>query len=313
MAALGYEEDDGSGPSHSRTGPRLQVADPAQRPLQVLCFGGLRVTAGERELSARGPDGYNEKKSWELLAFLAACRPEVISRERVQTALWPTTAESRSQGSLTTAASRLRALISLQLPELKSELISRDHDGGSRLDTAAVWSDVHQFLQLCQQGRRASAAAAREACEQARELYTGDLLAGTPYKWIDERFGGSGPLREEYREEYRTITKRLGGLYCDEGRPDLAIAIYRALLDQEPTLEDIVRRLYRCYQALGDRAAIKREDLELRKNLRLAYADPDDPQAEVDSDLCEPSAETLAVYAEVLAELDTAARMATAG
>ena len=227
-------------------------------------------------------------------------------------ALWPNTDEAHGLESLTSATTRLRGVIGGQVAELKSELVCRDRDGSAHLDGTAVWSDVRQFLQLSKDGRHSSSAKAKVACEQARSLYAGDLLAGTSYKWVHERSGGALTLQEEYREEYRTVTKRLATLYCDEDRPDLAVTIYRGLLDQEPILEDIVRRLYRCHQLLGDRGAIMREHQQLRDNLRKAFSDPDDPRDETGSDLYEPSAETNAAYAEAMAELDVRVRSASA-
>ncbi len=151
----------------------------------------------------------------------------------------------------------------------------------------------------------------REAAALAVELYRGDLLAGTSYKWIHERPEGGLTLQEEYREQYRKVVRRLGTLYCDEGRPERAVAVFRSLLDQEPIREDLVRRLYRCSQELGDRAAIMREHRRLEDSLRKAYADPDEPDD--DPALYQPSAETMAAYAEALSGVQPSASSASSG
>ncbi|HLG72490.1 MAG TPA: LysM peptidoglycan-binding domain-containing protein [Chloroflexota bacterium] len=279
-------------------GPGIEVVQPAARPVQVYCFGGLHVMAGDRELSSR-----NQFKPWELLALLAASRPGPVGKGLVLGALWPDTSESEGVVNLGSAASRLRKLIAAQVPGLDSRLIDRSHDSSSQLDQRAVWSDVHQFLQLCWESRHASPAKAREAAERARKLYTADLLAGTSYAWVHERFGRGSTLREQYREEYRMVTDRLGLLYCDEGRPDRAVRVYQELIEQEPLLEDVVRRLYRCYQLLGDRGAIMREHERLTRKLREAYGGGPENGS---SPLFQPSAETMEAYAEALAGADTA-------
>jgi len=294
-----------------RAGDRIRVIDASRAPLQVRCFGGFHVTAGEEELSPLGADGYNQYKPWELLAFLAAQRPGPVPREIVTTALWPKTDEDGGAGSLRAATKRLRSLITSQLQGLDPAFLRRTRDGGCQLDSAVVWSDVQQFLQLASEAHQTSPAKAKVAAEAAKALYRGDLLAGTSYKWIHERGNGGVTLQEEYREKYRKVTMRLGALHCDDGRPDLAVTVFRTLLDEEPVLEDVVRRLYRCYQLLGDRVAIVHEHKRLQESLRKAFADPEEPDE--DADLYQPSAETAAAYAEALAELDVAPRSASVG
>ena len=78
-----------------------------------------------------------------------------------------------------------------------------------------------------------------------------------------------------------------------------------------PTVEDVVRSLYRCYLLTGNRAALVREHQHLKESLRKALYDPSDPDD--DPNLYEPSPETMTVYAEVLAELDARAKPANAG
>ena len=84
-------------------------------------------------------------------------------------------------------------------------------------------------------------------------------------------------MREHYREDYYRETQRLARIYFEEGRADLAIPLYKDLLKAEPTLEDVVRELYRCYQQLGDLGCLIREDRHLRQALRDAYYDAEDP------------------------------------
>ncbi|MDE3075686.1 MAG: hypothetical protein KGJ86_09660, partial [Chloroflexota bacterium] len=289
----------------------VEVIEPAAARLQVFCLGGLHVTAGGRELSWIGSDGYNLNKPRELLAFLAVQRPEPVTNEQMVAALWPTGGDEQGVKNLGSALAKLRGQLDGQVSDLELGGILRSRDGAARLDGRVVWSDAQQFLELCWQARHSPPATARTACEQARALYRGELLAGIAYKWVHERGRHALTPAEDYREEYRAVTLRLGGLYCDEGQPQLAVTVYRALLEAEPTLEDVAQQLYRCYQRMGDRGAIVKEHHKLKDNLRQALYDPSDPDD--DPDLYEPSAETVAVYAEVLADLDNPARPASAG
>lgn len=112
-------------------------------------------------------------------------------------------------------------------------------------------------------------------------------------------------LREHYREEYYRATQRLARNYFEEGRADLAAALYKELLKAEPTLEDIARDLYRCYQQLGDLNSLIREDRHLRQALGEAYYNPDDP--EDDPERYQPEPDTTALFLEIRRGLDIGA------
>ena len=81
--------------------------------------------------------------------------------------------------------------------------------------------------------------------------------------------------------------------YCDN-----AILLYRGLLAEEPTLEDVARRLYACYRQQGDRYALEREHRQLRDVLRQFAKDP--------------STETQRLYDQLLAELDAESKASAA-
>jgi hypothetical protein len=97
-------------------------------------------------------------------------------------------------------------------------------------------------------------------------------------------------------------------LLCEEGQAGRAVTLYKGLLKLEPTLEDVVRGLYRCYQQLGDLGALLREDQELRQALHDAFGDK-----KIDSGACEPSAPTRDLFRQIRAELETRARGAKNG
>jgi len=146
---------------------------------------------------------------------------------------------------------------------------------------------------------------AQEALVQARSLYCGDLLSGRGarfYEWIDERDESGVTLWEHYREEYHRVTQRLARMYYEEGKPKQAVPLYKDLLKREPTLEDVVRDLYRCYRHLGDLNALIREDRHLRQALRDAYAELEGPEDDPDEYQLEP--ETVARFREVRQDLE---------
>jgi hypothetical protein len=80
------------------------------------------------------------------------------------------------------------------------------------------------------------------------------------------------------------------------------VALYKNLLKAEPTLEDVVRELFRCYQQLRDLGALIREERHLREALREANVDPDNPEETPDA--CPPERETSELFKTIRSELE---------
>jgi DNA-binding SARP family transcriptional activator len=118
---------------------------------------------------------------------------------------------------------------------------------------------------------------------------------------VEERDASGVTFREYYREEYYRATQRLARLHYGEGHAELAVPLYKELLKAEPTLEDVVRDLYRCYQQLEDLTSLIREDRHLRQALRHAYAEFDDPESNTDD--IQPEPETVTLFNDIREEL----------
>jgi hypothetical protein len=73
----------------------------------------------------------------------------------------------------------------------------------------------------------------------------------------------------------------------------------------------LILLLYRCYEVLGDRTALIMEDRRLRRALREALADPEDP--EDDPTLYAPHAETVQLFETILGRLGGSDSILTAG
>jgi hypothetical protein len=87
---------------------------------------------------------------------------------------------------------------------------------------------------------------------------------------------------------------------------ELTVGLLRSLLKAEPTLEDVVRDLYRRHGELGDLNGLIREERQLRQALREPHHDPNDPAEDARSYRPEPK--TVAVYNEVRTRLDGASK-----
>ena len=224
-----------------------------------------------------------------------------MPRDQLLAALWPAAGPESALQTLYTTASRLRSLLREQVLGLDGEIVHIGREGICRLDTTRIASDAQRFATLCRAAAKLKPDKAKAALHAARRLYHGDLLAGQPYVWAEEDYTGYVP-RKLYRDMYRQATRRLARLLCEEGQPARAVPLYKGLLKAEPTLEDVVRDLYRCYEQLGDLGALIREDRELRQALR--GEDDDSPS----SDDCQPEKATVDLFKRIRAELETGGR-----
>jgi two-component SAPR family response regulator/LysM repeat protein len=285
--------------------PSDDVSD-RRHPIQVRCLGRFVVTSGGHELSPVLNDR-SCHKAWELLALLAARPDGAMPKDQILAALWPDTDEEYAMQNLHQTGSRLRRSLRAQVPDVDDDVVCNGRDGIYRLDPAQVWSDAHRFATLCSTAPKLSRERAIAALHQARRLYRAELLADQAYKWPTDRFAGV-ILRTHYAELYRQATCRMARLLCEEGQTGRAVNLYKGLLKLEPTLEDVVRGLYRCYQQLGDLGSLLREDQELRQALREAFGDK-----KIDAGACEPSAPTRELFRQIRAELEARARGAKNG
>lgn len=284
------------------TEPDAPAGRDAAPRVEIHCFGGFEVFWNERRLSATGQAGPRHR-SWEILAFLAAQPAEVVSTEKLLNAIWPDSDAEKAASALGAALSRLRGVLTDQVPGLTGPIVSRDRIGRTcHLDSVVISSDVHQFVRVCREARRLSPGQAIEAYQTARRLYAGDLLKDASYVWLHERDDDGLTLPERYRETYRLITNELAGLFVQGGQTGEAVSLYRELLRAEPTLEDVARRLYRCFGRLGDRVSLVREHHRLQQALQEVYSGPD--ALDDDPALTTPEPETITVFEEVLAALD---------
>jgi two-component SAPR family response regulator/LysM repeat protein len=278
-------------------------ARPGGPTVEVRCLGGFDVLGGQHDLTAAAsPAEAAEKASaWELLAYLASQPEGVVAREDVLLALWPAL-EARQAGRVFHGTlERLNLLLQPALSQLEARpaVWLDDRDGTCRLDLTRVESDVHRFVRLCRAAPLMPADQAVDVWARARALYRGDLFdgpGGRAYAWAVRPTGdGELSLRDALREQSYRATLRQARLLVRAGEPSQAVPLFRALLDVEPLLEDVVRDLYRCYGALGDLDSLRAEDQRLRQALLRACGPEDDP---------DPEPATAALFARVREDLE---------
>jgi two-component SAPR family response regulator len=171
----------------------------------------------------------------------------------------------------------LRTVLAEQVTGSGADIIRAELSGIVRPDTACIASDVCQHVATRRSASKLPQAESTEAYEAVRALYRGDFLAEPYYEWAHRRANDGLTLREQYREEYYRVTQRLAELYRHQEQPGRAVILHRDILKLEPTLEDVVRGRYRCYQNLGDRRALLSEHCHLRDAIWQMLKSSDDP------------------------------------
>ncbi|TME35998.1 MAG: LysM peptidoglycan-binding domain-containing protein [Chloroflexi bacterium] len=293
----GQTQNQTEGQAQSET----QAGAAPRPPIEVICFGGPRVSCGGVQVWPRLPGG--EAKPWELLLYLACQPAEGVSSQDAVEALWP---EDDSAVDPPHRFRQLRYRLRRALSELpgapEAEGICFDR-GVLRLDPAVVYSDAQEFLSLARSARITPGVAATDFLERARALYAGDLLQGPDakrYAWVDERDPSGVTLREHFRRLYQQGCVRLAEVYTGNRELDAATDLYRELTEIDPGDERLWLALFRLHVDRGDRLALVRDEHRMRASLHELASEVDrQPGAQAD----DPSRETSREYERMLASL----------
>lgn len=268
---------------------------PVATPLDIRCFGPfLALHEGDLLVPQR------HAKAWELLQLLAAHPPRSLTKDRLWAALWPDPDSWPSRNVFNTIVGRLRQELTGQVPDLPREVVQKTRVGDCWLDPELVTVDVHRWLAILKREPRLPLLEALGEYRLARALYRPALLEGAGYEWLALRDDGV-TLAEDYAERWSDYRLRLARRCAREGRPDLAVPLYRAMLGEQPREEAFARELFRCYGQTGDLAGLERQLRALEAVLREGYGDEGDPSRKPVAE--QPEQETIAVFGEVRAAL----------
>lgn len=235
--------------------PAADGGNPAVRRADVVLLGDARI--------AGGGDESMRAKSRELLVYLAA-RGGSASQEAILDDLLPEAPASKAPYRLHTYVYNLRKVLRAAAgPGTYVEHPAR------RYALAADAVDID--LWRMQSAVRAAAASTDPAdritaLRTAVDAYTGPLAAGYDYEWIE-------PYREAVaRDAIDAALDLADALTAD--RPDKAIAVLAAAIDQHPQQEPLYQAAMRLHGASGDIGAVKALYRRLVRQLQDLDATP---------------------------------------
>ncbi|HKR62387.1 MAG TPA: response regulator [Thermoanaerobaculia bacterium] len=238
--------------------------------LQLELLGDFRLRSESGALVT-----ISAKKSQAMLAFLAVKPAQLVSRDKMASLLWSSTAPEQARQSLRQTLSTLRK----ELAQVSSQKILVEEGDFLSLDPSLIQVDVVEFETLIGVGTP-------EALDPATRLYAGDFLDG--FQIDEERFDQWVIAERDrlHRLALRAHAQLVEQLSRNEAL-DEAIAIAQQSLRIDPLQEPLHRTLMKLYIQSGDLLNALQQFDTCARLLRR----------ELD---VEPDAETKAVQQEVL-------------
>ncbi|MCX5065809.1 tetratricopeptide repeat protein [Micromonospora lupini] len=153
--------------------------DQVEDGLRIRLLGPVGVWHGTRWL---GPSAAQHRT---VLAMLALECGNIVSFDRLVTALWGSAPPRSARNAVQGCVSRLRALFnSVDLSPRSVELVATGPGYRLTADRSAV--DLHEFRHLLLQARTREAEPARELVDSALRQWRGPALADVAGPWLDE-------------------------------------------------------------------------------------------------------------------------------
>lgn len=180
------------------------------------------------------------KKSQAMLAYLGVKPAQLVSRDKMASLLWSSTAPEQARQSLRQTLSTLRK----ELAQISSQKILVEEGDFLSLDATLVHVDVAEFESLVTAGTA-------EALDPATRLYAGDFLDGF---LIDEEKFDQWVLAE--RDRLHRLALRAHAQLVEQlsrhGSIDDAVAVAQRSLRIDPLQESMHRTLMRLFVQSGD-------------------------------------------------------------
>jgi len=253
----------------------------ARKPtLRVFYFGPFEMLCDGNAMQL-GRNG----KALTILKYLLANRRRPVSQDHLMGWLWPESNLKKARWSLNSAIHGLRKLLGGCSSSLSTNYVSLE-DGYYRLSPAVrVWTDVDEFDERYEKGRRLEKGGDLQAAaveyERAIELYRGDYL-------IDDLYDDWTMVeRERLSNAYTDMLGRLAVYYIETGEYQESIRSCYRVLEKDRCHEGSYRLLMCCYARLGLRGIALHQYRICEKILGQEYG-------------TSPSAETQSLYTGIL-------------
>jgi len=240
--------------------------------LRIYCFGRLRVYRPyeTEEILAKE---WGSVKAKQILAYLVVKDTKKIgvTRDKLVDAIWPEIDPQSLGNTFHVTLSHLRKAIEKE----KGEYLTFQA-GVYRLNwEGKIWSDVGEFLSCLDNALRFQKEEkfhlVDSEYQKAAELYSSNLLEDFYERWAEE-------AREEYREKYNAVFRRLAQSAWEKADYENCIRYLQSLLLADPTDEEAHRMIMLSYALLGSRTAAIRQFKVCEEGLKRYLDIEPDPE-----------------------------------
>ena len=245
--------------------------------LKIKFLGGLRI-----EVRGKKVKPIAGKKVNSLLAYLLYSHKKPVHRDILMEKFWGNTSPSSARNSLNVAMHSIRKHFLSVLPQ--QDLLIYKNECYSINSDLDIITDVEQFTAYWQKGsiteQNQGLENALGAYNKAISLYKGDFMEDMLYEeWCEAE-------RDNLKETFLLILDRQSNFFFNQEGYSVAINICRKMLQKDPCLEEVYRKIIICYKKLGLRD----------KAIRWCYKCEQSLKEELG---VEPSEETLLLFERV--------------
>jgi len=228
-------------------------ADPpaAPAPPMIRCFQRLQI--GDVAPTWR------TAKARELFAFFVHRRNQIVRKDYLVEALWPDYESKKGYTMLYTTIYHVRKTLS----GLSAEIALDSSDSGYTLDLKGAPLDVELWERAMEGASPLSHETLAEHMELFR-LYRGDYLAEYDFLWAESE-------RERLRILWYQHALKLSAFLGTTDRYEQAVDVNSRILAWFPYSEEAYWQMMKLYDALGDRAAVKRYYEQLSEMMRSEF------------------------------------------
>jgi DNA-binding SARP family transcriptional activator len=246
--------------------------------LSVRVLGGFGVE--RTDLGRSCVSGWQRRTAKTLTKLLATSPGHALHRDQILEILWPDVDVESALNSFGKALHAARRALEPELLPRASSSFLRLSDAIVALDRDRVVVDADEFERLAGRAMQEQSVDAHEA---ALAAYGGELLPEDRYEdWSEERRGTLATM-------HARVLRGLAHLLEQRGSFVQAADRLRAVLEQDPSSEDVHRHLMRLYAGMGMRNRAVRQFEVCRELLHRDFG-------------LAPEHETIVLYQDVLSD-----------
>ncbi|MCT4543878.1 MAG: response regulator [Vallitalea sp.] len=201
---------------------------------KISCFGNFEIRRGQQEIKWR------TSKSEEFIAYLVHNRGEFVHKSKIIEALWPDKDEKQATKLLHTNVYYVRnGLKSINLDQAITY-----SNKMYKFDMGIMFCDIEEFDKTFSSYEVITSKNV-DNLKITLHLYKGEYFEGNDYYWAMNE-------QARFSKMYMNMLMKISDFYIGEDKYSEAIIYLKLIIDKEPYIEDIHRKLLEVYANMED-------------------------------------------------------------